>query len=90
MTPDDLDLRMEDVAVIFAITVQLIGKMQDAEIEDRPSTAAVPRDILNCSEAMFLASTAMVLAAKLHPQLMDPETLMHAIRGARGPVPTVN
>lgn len=85
-----IDLTKEHVALVFAQAVQVLARMDEYEIENRKGSAAVPKAIMCCDEAMFLVSAAMLFAAEIHPDLLDPETLLHMLRGAGRPMPTLN
>ena len=90
MDGDQLDLSIENVAIIFAQAIQVLARMDESEIENRKGASAIPKAVLCCEEAMLLVSAAVVLAAEMYPDLLDPETLMHALRGAGRPMPTIN
>lgn len=77
------DLDREQVAIVFAAAMEIVLRIDQDENDARKMSAAIPRDILNWGEAMMLVPAAMVLAAKLYPELLDPETLRAILHNAR-------
>lgn len=86
----DDDLTLEQVAVVMAVTVQVLARFAEMEVEDLPPARAIPKDALCIGEALMLVPAAMVLAAKLYPELLDPATLAGLLRGTRIHGPLLN
>ena len=87
---NDIDITKEHVALVFAQAIQVLARMDESEIENRKGASAIPKFVMCCDEAMLLVSAAMLFAAELYPDLLDPETLQDLLRGAGGPIPTLN
>lgn len=89
-TLPDIELTLEQAAMLFHSAISVIARMEDDEFDARPGASAIPRSVMCCSDAMLLIPAAMLLTAKLYPQLMDVEVLQQALRNASSAMPTIN
>ena len=87
---DDFELSIEQAAFLFARYVTTISRMEEAELDTLRPSAALPRSVLTCGEALMLIPAGLVLVAKLYPGLMEEETLIAALRMNLRPGATVN
>lgn len=86
----DIELTLEQAAMLFQSALMVIVRMEEEEFDTRPQSAAIPRGVMCCGDAMLLVPAAMLLTAKLYPQLMDMEVLQQALRNASSAMPTIN
>lgn len=86
----EIELTLEQAAVLFQCAVSVVSRMETEEFDVRPMSSAIPRDVMTCGDALMLIPAAMLLTAKLYPQLMDTEVLVQALRNAAGVIPTIN
>lgn len=86
----DIELTLEQAAILFATSISVIARMDSDDFDRRRPSAAVPREVMTCADAMMLVPAAMLLSAKLYPQLMDTEILSQALRAASGAMVTIN
>lgn len=86
----EIELTLEQAAILFQCAVSVVGRMETDEFDARPVSSAIPRGVMTCGDALMLIPAAMLLTAKLYPQLMDTEVLCQALRNAAGVMPTIN
>ena len=86
----EIDLTLEQAAILFHTAISVVARMETDEFDARPQSAAIPRDVMCCGDALLLIPAAMLLTAKLYPQLMDVEVLQQALRNASSAMPTIN
>lgn len=84
----EIELTLEQAAILFHTAICVVSRMETEEFDARPVSAAIPRSVMTCGDALMLIPAAMLLTAKLYPQLMDTEILSQALRGAS--MPTLN
>lgn len=81
-TLPEIELTLEQAAMLFQTALSVIVRMEEEEFDQRPSSAAIPRAVMCCADALLLVPAAMLLTAKAYPQLMDVEVLQQALRNA--------
>lgn len=86
----DIELTLEQAAVLFQTAIAVLARMDEEELDARPLSSAVPRGVMCCGDALMLVPAAMLLTAKMYPQLMDTEILSQALRNASSAMPTIN
>lgn len=84
----EIELTLEQAAILFHTAISVIARMETDEFDARPMSAAIPRGVMTCGDALMLIPAAMLLTAKAYPELMDTEVLSQALRNAA--MPTIN
>lgn len=84
----EIDLTLEQAAILFHTAICVVSRMETEEFDARPMSSAIPRSVMTCGDALMLIPAAMLLTARLFPQLIDTETLSQALRNAA--MPTIN
>lgn len=76
------DLDIEDAALILVTCSSILERLDEKEIDLKPTYEPLPRGVMTCGQAMTIVPLLMVLITKDYPTLLDQEVFLNVIRDA--------
>ena len=76
------DLTRDDIGLIVAEAVQLMGTLEAADVHQRNESDALPSGTITCGEACRMIPAIIRMALQMHPELVDEGVLEGIIRNA--------
>lgn len=81
-------LTADDVGLLLAEAVQIMGTLEAASIQERPDGEPLPRGLLTCGEACRLVPAVVLLSLQIYPRLIEEGVLETILRNAMTTGPT--